>query len=114
MEAGFPRCSRLLTKADFDRVFQRPKRLATPFFTVLYCSNHHELARLGVIISKKNVPRAVDRNRLRRRIRETFRLTRPLLPGIDIVVIARRGAHKIDNTEILNRLDELWRRLRHG
>ena len=114
MEAGFPRCCRLLTKADFDRVFQRPKRLATPLFTVLYCSSHHELARLGVIISKKNVPRAVDRNRLRRRIRETFRLTRLQLPGIDIVVIARSGVHKMDNTELVSRLDELWQRLRHG
>lgn len=51
-------------------------------------------SRLGIAITKKVAPRSVDRNRVKRRIREIFRLYRTLLiKNLDIVVVARRDAH---------------------
>jgi ribonuclease P protein component len=47
-------------------------------------------ARIGIIASKRVAPRAVDRNRMKRMVRETFRSMRRLLAGIDVVVQPRR------------------------
>lgn len=48
------------------------------------------LARLGIVTGKKVAPRAVDRNRVKRIVREVFRLWRPRLSGFDVVVRLRR------------------------
>jgi len=50
------------------------------------CPNQLEHARLGMVVAKRQFKRAVDRNQLRRIIRETFRLYSPNLPKLDVVV----------------------------
>lgn len=52
--------------------------------------NGSTLARLGMVTAKKVAPRAVDRNRVKRIVREVFRLWRPRLSGLDVVVRLRR------------------------
>lgn len=64
--------------------------------------------RLGLAISKKNVRLAVDRNRIKRLIRESFRTRNAGLDGLDIVVLARSGVHRADNRQILQSLEQLW------
>lgn len=49
-------------------------------------ANKMQTARIGLIVGKKALRRSVDRNRLKRVIRETFRLNRQELPKADIVV----------------------------
>jgi len=51
--------------------------------------NNVELARLGLAVPKKHIHRAVERNRLKRIIRESFRLKQEKLKGNDIVVVVR-------------------------
>lgn len=51
--------------------------------------NERENARLGMIIARKHVKRAVDRNQIRRFIRQNFRLQQDKLKGLDLVVLAR-------------------------
>lgn len=67
--------------------------------------------RLGLVISKKNVRRAVDRNRLKRIARESIRLRQHQLPSADIVLLARRGLDKLDNETVHRQLQGMWRRL---
>ena len=67
--------------------------------------------RLGLIFSKKNVRRAVDRNRLKRLVRDSIRLRQHQLPAVDIVVLARRGVHELDNATVHRQLQGMWRRL---
>lgn len=68
-------------------------------------------ARLGLAISKKVARRAVDRNRIKRLIRESFRSIRCQLPPNDIVVLARSATSAADNDRLFASLAAHWRRL---
>lgn len=47
-------------------------------------------ARLGIVVAKRNVKLAVDRNKLKRQIRESFRQQQLTLAGLDVVVVVKR------------------------
>lgn len=64
--------------------------------------------RLGLAISKKHAKRAVDRNRLKRIVRESFRQHQATLPAMDFVVMAKGGAQKLSNTELFDSLERHW------
>lgn len=77
--------------------------------TVLACSNQTQNARLGVILAKRNIGRAVDRNRIRRQIRECFRLSKHQLIGLDIIVIGKSGLKDFrDSHEFCRQLKQRW------
>ncbi|PWW40240.1 ribonuclease P protein component [Idiomarina loihiensis] len=67
--------------------------------------------RIGVTVSKKRAKRAVDRNRIKRQIRETFRLSQHKIPAFDIVIIAKQGIVEQDNAALRDTLNYLWRKL---
>jgi ribonuclease P protein component len=50
--------------------------------------------RVGYVIAAKTLPRAVDRNRLRRRLRETVRALRPMLANYDVILRVKRVANR--------------------
>ncbi len=88
---GLPKSSLLRKKGQFDRVYQIGWRLHGPNFSLIYAPNDGLDNRLGISVPKK-VGRAVLRNRIKRVIRETFRLKRSLFPaGCDIVITVRPG-----------------------
>jgi len=89
---GFPREFRLLTSTDFSRVFDQATKSSDAYLTVLARANALGHARLGLAISKRNIRHAVDRNRIKRVVREGFRLQRCALGCLDIVVMARQAA----------------------
>jgi len=107
----FPRHVRLLKPDEFSRVFKNPVRSSDRFFTILAVSSETTHARLGLAISKKNAKRAVDRNRIKRLIRESFRLTQLSLPAIDLVVMAKPVTKSADNQQIFHALEQHWNRL---
>lgn len=96
-----PRRSRLSRSADFDRVF-RHGRSHSSRELVLYVFPRGEPAatrRVGLSVSRK-VGGAVDRNRVKRLLREAFDLEGSRLPaGTDAVVVARREAKALAETE---------------
>lgn len=61
---------------------------------VLLAPNAVDHARLGLIVPKRVLPRAVDRNRLRRLLREWFRLRQVELPGLDVIAQVRAAAQE--------------------
>lgn len=107
----FPRGKRLLGPGDFQRVFQDPERLSSAQLLLLYKPNALGFARLGLAIAKKHAKRAVDRNRVKRQVRETFRRGHANLPGVDIVVLAKPGIAQADNPCLHETLTKLWARL---
>jgi ribonuclease P protein component len=92
----FPRSARLLAKADFDAAFGRGTRLGGAFFRLHVLGVPDAPARLGCAIAKRNIPRACDRNRLRRHVREAFRHARERLAGRALVFSARTEARDAD------------------
>ncbi len=67
--------------------------------------------RLGLVIGKKSAKLAVQRNRLKRIIRESFRHAQDALAGWDIVVVARKGLADPDNAELFQQFEKLWKRI---
>ncbi|MDF1683826.1 MAG: ribonuclease P protein component [Legionellaceae bacterium] len=107
---SFSKSRRLLTREDYDRVFKNAYKLTTPEFTVLFCDNKHERARLGLVISKKMIHKAHDRNRIKRVLRESFRLNTKI-PAVDVVVLARSNASQAEPVRMTSNLDKLWNTL---
>lgn len=62
-------------------------------------------------MAKKHVRRAVERNRIKRLVRESFRRHRDELAGLDIVVLVRPGIAQAGNASLLASLDHHWERL---
>ena len=80
------RDARLVCKADFDRVFAENQRARTDFLMVMARPNQVGHPRLGMVIAKRLLARAVDRNRVKRCVRESFRQVLQELPACDFVV----------------------------
>lgn len=80
------RDARLVAKADFDRVFADNQRARTDYVVVMARPNQVGYPRLGMVIAKRLLARAVDRNRVKRCVRESFRQVLPELPACDFVV----------------------------
>ena len=108
--SGFDKTRRLLKKNDFDNVFNQAKKIVTPEFIILYRDNVVGHARLGMALSKKRIAKSHDRNRVKRLLRETFRINAQL-PAIDIVVLAKPGAGKVQNSMIFTNIGQAWDKL---
>ena len=103
---------RLLNSNDFKRVFDdAPLRTSHQHFLVLARRNDFKLPRLGLVIAKKHIRFAVDRNRMKRLIRETFRAKQQQLVGIDVIVLARKGMNDVPNASLIEQLNGQWQRL---
>ncbi|MGZ8218838.1 ribonuclease P protein component [Methylomagnum sp.] len=105
---GFPRTRRLGAAADFQRVFEQPYKSADSRLTVLARTNGKTHPRLGLAISKRQVRKAHDRNRLKRLIRESFRQCQHQLGGVDFVVMARSAALQADHETLFRSLQKHW------
>lgn len=106
----FRRENRLLNAAAFTRVFRQSRRSRDALFTVLSKPNDLPVARLGLAISKKHCRHATGRNRIKRIIRESFRLHQEALAGRDVVVMNQPRAATASNQALFDSLSEHWRR----
>jgi len=108
---SFPSTLRLLGPAEFKCVFAKPERSSDKYFTVLATPSNLTHPRLGLAIAKKSVKRAVDRNRIKRSARESFRLLQHDISSLDFVVMARREA-AVESSKVLQAsLDKHWLKL---
>lgn len=88
------------------------RRLNEKWLTAASRANTLDHARLGLAISARAVPRSLDRNRIKRQARESFRACRAQLPALDIVMMARTGAGAIPRADLRGALDRIWQKLR--
>jgi ribonuclease P protein component len=110
-ENNFSRELRLLTPTHFEYVFSKAIPAVSNQITLLGRFNGSKNPRLGITLAKKRVKHAHERNRLKRVIRESFRLQRHSFPNIDIVVVGKSGLDKLSNKELFALLEKLWKKL---
>ncbi len=107
----FTRQQRLVKAKEYKYVFAQPCKLTCRYFTVLVKSNDLVCGRLGLAVAKKRVAMAVDRNRIKRLIRESFRHHQLALAGWDCVVLVKDGVTQANNRTLLNSLTKHWQHL---
>lgn len=108
----FSKQQRLLLPQEFKAVFDHNTLKAShPSLLLLAKIQINGSARLGLVITKKHVRLAVQRNRVKRLLRESFRHHQQALFGLDIVALARPGLGKLDNTQMKALFDTQWQRL---
>lgn len=103
---SFPRQARLIRAREFEQVLRRPdaRLRAGPLrLNVVFNRMHH--ARLGLVVGKKAVAQASDRNRIKRVIRDRFRRIRAELPAADLVV---RVVGPLSRAQLHRQLDRLF------
>ena len=87
----FGRDERIRKHQDYLRIYQQGVRKASAHFTIITCWNRTGARRLGMTVSRK-AGNAVQRNKIKRLLREFFRLNKSRFPASqDIVIIAKRG-----------------------
>lgn len=111
-ELTFPKSRRLLTSHQFQRVFSHAAiKVSHRQLLILACPNQLDQPRLGLVIAKKHVRTAVQRNRIKRCVRESFRLEQHKLPGIDAIVLARATLDSLSDAALRQLIQQQIARL---
>jgi ribonuclease P protein component len=108
---AFPPQLRLKKAAEFKKVFTNPVKSTDRYFTLLATRNDFAYPRIGLAIAKKIIRNAVDRNEIKRTVRESFRLQQHMMPSIDIVVLARKEALDASTEALRKSLEKHWLKL---
>ncbi|MDE3401276.1 MAG: ribonuclease P protein component [Coxiella burnetii] len=111
MEKGFSVGWRIRTTAEFRRMYAARQRIIGRYYLLYYRENEIKHSRLGVVASKRNVRKAVWRNRVRRVVKEAFRIRKKDLPAFDIVVVAKASSVEADNKELYECINKLFTQL---
>jgi ribonuclease P protein component len=101
---SFPKERRLRSTFEFQKVREKSNKLFSKSLLIYYLDNNLTYPRLGVIVSKKVSKKAVVRNRIKRQIREIFRLNQNKISPIDLVVIAKQSAEESNYQQIESNL----------
>lgn len=100
----FPKTARLRKRPEFLKVSRTGRKIHTANFLVISKANDKGETRLGITVSGK-VGNSVVRNRIKRLVREFFRRRRhEWVPGVDILIIARKSAPGLSLNLIENEL----------
>jgi len=105
-----PAQRRLRRKSDFDAAYAGGRRFGNGFFGVTAFLNDKGWPRLGLAVAVRTAGGGVERNRIRRIIRESFRLHQHELPGVDLIVSARGRAKDAPGSELHASLVALWKK----
>ena len=107
---SYRKLERITKTSRFRAIYQQGIWKASRNFTTITCRNDQGIKRLGVTVSKK-AGNAVRRNRIKRLVREFFRLKKVLFPeGCDVVVMAKKNMPPLAYQEACKELMELFER----
>jgi ribonuclease P protein component len=101
---GFPRTARLLKHSDFERVYKQGRRHFSPHMTVFYLANSAGQLRVGFTVGRA-LGGAVERNRIKRRLREAVRLRRSTIQQpLDIVINPKKSVLTLEFVVVLEEI----------
>lgn len=101
----FGKDERVRKRQDYLRIYEQGTRHNSRRFTIITCRNPSGIRRLGMTVSKK-AGNAVQRNRIKRLLREFFRVNKYRLPDAqDIVIIAKKGIFPLTYHDVSTELE---------
>lgn len=103
----FTKKAKLIKTDEFSSVFNFRKRISARFLVVHYQPNTTTHARLGLVVGKKIAKLAVDRNYMRRVLREFFRVQQHTINQVDLVIRVQKKFEKQDFIQIKQEFDAL-------
>jgi len=101
---------RLRRKADFERLLRQGARRTVEGYTFYLTARESGAPRLGLLVSRKHSPRAVERNRIKRCIREAFRHSQGALGALDVLVRPPYGVK--GSRDMILRLRQVFSKLK--
>ena len=114
----FQKDQRLLNAHQYKNVFDNVDcKQSGKYFTFLSTSSQQAKHRLGLIVAKKHIPLAVNRNKIKRAIRESFRqklnheIVNTQMTSFDVIVLAKSSVAQLDNAQLNEELRKQWLRL---
>ncbi|KAF5072752.1 ribonuclease P protein component [Acetobacterium wieringae] len=94
---------------EFKRVFKVGDVFGNKVFVIYYLKNEENFNRLGIIVSKKVSKKAVIRNKVKRRIKEAYRLNEDSFSkGYDIILIAKESIKEVPYSSLEKSLNHLF------
>ena len=111
IDTSFPRSRRITKSSEYQSFFNEGRKLHQDYFFIVVKANKLNYPRLGFVIAKKHIKKAIKRNTVKRVIRESFRYHQYLLKGVDIVIIAKKGLAELSKENFRNQLDKQWERV---
>ncbi|MFI4819025.1 MAG: ribonuclease P protein component [Enterobacterales bacterium] len=105
---NFKKKLRLIKFKHFSFVFKKPKIYNTIYIKILSKFNKLNNPRIGFLISKKQIKMSYERNRIKRLIRENFRINKNYLPCMDFILIIKKKISNLRNNDIKKIINKLW------
>ena len=103
----------MLKLSNFNLVFKNQDKITSKYFVLWYVENSYQYNRLGITVSKKFSKKSVSRNRIKRVIRESFRLNfQHSNHSYDLVLMPKRFAYNQENKKLFLDLSSLWEKLK--
>ena len=101
--------NRLKSTRDFKKVFKEGRKVTSSHFVLYSLSNKLGDSRLGISISSRNIPLSTRRNRIKRIVREFWRLRKPdYKDDKDFVLVVKRGTDELPNEDIVKEIDYIF------
>jgi len=108
---AFPKSSRLLDSVAYSNVFDGcDHKASSKIGTLLSVTTSLPSSRIGIVVAKRQIKRANQRNQVKRLVREDFRL-RSFPRSSDYVFLARHPCSELSKVQFANELDRLWQKL---
>ena len=111
---NFPKTDRILKRSYFLQLSKNGKRVKNKYFTIVYSQGLFGTTRLGLTVSKK-AGNSVRRNKIKRRIREYFRMNKgSFKKKWDINVIAKPEAGSLTSELFIPSLQDVFKKIEEG
>lgn len=104
---------RLKKDRDFEKVFKKGRAHKNPFFSIKFHPNRVGSVRVGIVVGRKVSPKSTERNKLKRRIRESLKTFLPKIKrNIDIVIVSFSRSRDLDFRQIKEDIEDLLKKAR--
>lgn len=107
----FSKKIRLLKPSEFQKIYKHGQWIANRELVANFKTQKTQISKLGITVSKKVSKRAVDRNRIKRQIREWFRKNKLSCLHLDVIITAKPIVNTKTNQEIQRSLNDLWQKV---